>query len=209
MSSRHLMPRLLSGRNSLSRVEKDRILERVLAEVAPARRFAPRPLHWVGAAAAVAGLVLVAAILTRDGREPELAARGGAAAVAGLAVSCPGSPSGACRPASTMVFDLSRSGGYRYFAAFGRRSDGTVLWYFPVAGGRSVDLEAGLRDGLLDRGVRLGADHPPGRYRIHGIFSVEPLDREAIRARFRPGAEDLGPGTAVVVTDLVVEEVRQ
>jgi hypothetical protein len=206
MSSKHLIPRLLSGKNRLSRREKDVLFERVCAQLAPRRTFR-RPavlLALAGAAAAILALPWV----IRDGRRPldePFGARGAAQADFGLV--CAGQPDGRCQQGQKLLFDLHLDprSSYRYFAAFARRDDGTVLWYFPDApDGHSIELAGRLSHGVLDRGVALDERHGAGHYQVIGIYSAVPLTRDVIKARFRPGAADLGPDTSVVMRELVV-----
>src|SRR4051812_24497876 len=126
MSSKWRVARLLSGQNRLSRREKDALFERVVAELAP-RRTLRRPavlLALAGAAAAILALPWV----IRDRRDrpadEPFAARGAAPADFGLV--CTGQPDGGCHPGQKLMFDL-QGGAYRYFAAFARRDDGTIL----------------------------------------------------------------------------------
>jgi hypothetical protein len=205
VSSNPLIPRLLAQKNELSRREKDAIFERVLADLAPRRSFFRRPavlLALAGAAATI--LALPWAIRDRPADEP-FAARG--AASAGLGLVCAGQPAGPCHPGQKLMFDLDpQPSTQRYFAAFARRDDGTVVWYFPDSpAGHSIELAGRLSHGVLDRGVVLDERHGAGRYQVVGIYSDVPLTRDQIKARFRPGAADLGPGTSVVTRELAVQ----
>jgi len=169
--------RLLAGRRGLSRPEKEAILARVLAGVAPRRRWGRRLALGAIAAAAAAGLLVVLPASPRD----ELTARGGGR-VAGFEVTCVPAP---CAAGSKLVFDLTATDGAAYFAAFASRGD-TRIWYFPNAPrARSQAVPPG--GGVLDTGIVLGPEHTPGDYVIEGVFSAEPLDRPAIRARIERG----------------------
>jgi hypothetical protein len=135
--------------------------------------------------------------------EPELAARGGGDVTA-FEPTCPGAPAAGCRTGDKLLFDVHGTSGYRYFAAFSRRPDGTIVWYFPTSDGTSLDLSTHQRSGVVDQGVVLGAEHPAGRYQIYGVFSRTPLTRQAIRDRFDEAAHHAGPDTRVVTRELVV-----
>jgi len=204
MSSKHLVARLLSGRNRLSRREKDVLFERVVAELAPRRRFR-RPaalLALAGAAAAILALPWVIGDHGDRSVDEPFAARG--AAPADLGLVCAG-PDGRCHPGQKLMFDL-QGGAYRYFAAFARRDDGTIVWYFPDSPtGHSLELAGRLSHGVLDRGVALDERHGAGHYQVFGIYSAVPLTRDEIKARFRPGAADLGPDSSVVTRELAVQ----
>jgi hypothetical protein len=204
VSSKYLIARLLSGRNRLTRWEKDVIFARVMGKTAP-RRTMRWPTLALGLAGAAAAFVLLPWGLRGHERAAEdgFASRGGASA-AGLGLVCSGQPSSICRLGQTLMFDLQDSH-YRYFAAFARRDDGRVIWYFPEAPtGRSVDLRERSSAGVLDRGISLDATHGAGRYQVYGIYSAAPLSRDDIKARFQPGSGDLGPETSVATRELLV-----
>jgi hypothetical protein len=215
VSSRHLTARLLSRKNRLSRTEKDVLFERVMEQLAP-RRTIRRPAVLLALAGAAAAVVLVPLAL-RDRPMPPMpampamplmdepfGARGGASA-AGFGLICSGQPGSTCHVGEKLLFDLQGTT-YRYFSAFARREDGTVVWYFPDSPtGHSVDVRDRLSQGVLDVGIALDAGHGSGRYQVVGIYSEAPLSRDDIKARFRPGATDLGPTTAIATRELVVQ----
>jgi len=189
-----LIPRLLAGRDRLSRPEKEQVLGEVLAEVAPARR------RWwlatVPALAAAAIAVLVISTRTPQGElttRGELTARGSAGTFAAFEPRC----AGACSRGDKVLFDLEGTTGYRYFAAFARRSDGTIVWLIPA----SVEIAVHTTKGVLDRAAVLDA---PGSYAVYGVFSAEPLTQDEIRAELDEHALTAGPGTRVVVQELAV-----
>ncbi len=206
MNPKHLIPRLLSGKNQLSRSEKDEIFENVLGQVAP-----PRRSGWLLAPglvlASVAALVIVPLAMNSGDEDPThtgFAARGQSSASGAFSMACTNSGD-ACQLGDKLVFDLSLSAGYQYFAAFAKRNDGAVIWYFPeLPTGESLDLDQRLQHGVLDRGVILGSDHRAGRYQVYGIFSAEPLTRTKIKERFEVGATEIGSGTAVVAQELAI-----
>ena len=202
MSAHRLIPRLLAKRDRLTRIEKDAIFESVFADVAPPRRR----LRWLFAVApAVAAAMALVVIApwrteTRGRVEPEFAARGGAKPVAALLAKC----AAGCELGDRIIFDVHGTSGFRYFAAFGQRGDGTVLWYFPSEPhGTSIDL-AQSHAGVLGDGIMLGAEHGTGRIRIFGVFSRAPLTREAIRTSFDETRASAGPDTQVIATEVVV-----
>jgi len=164
--------RLLAGRRGPSRVEKEAILDGVLARVAPRPRWGRRLA--IGALAA-AGAAIAMIVLQPSAPRDELTARGGALPD-GFEVSCVPAP---CSAGSKLVFDLAPTGDAAYFAAYARRDD-ALIWYFPsTAKGESRPVPRG--GGVLDTGIVLGPEHAPGAYVIEGVFSSEPLDRAAIR----------------------------
>jgi hypothetical protein len=195
---------LLSRKNELSRQEKDVIFERVLAGIAP-RRTMRRAAVLAVAAAALAIVLVPLAIRDRPDRNAEPFGSRGQALAPQLHLWCSGQPRVVCHSGEKLMFDLQDSS-YRYFAAFARRDDGTVLWYFPEsATGRSIDIRDRLVGGVLDRGVVLDATHAAGHYQVYGIYSAAPVSREDIKARFRPDAADIGPETFVATRELVVQ----
>jgi hypothetical protein len=194
MANRSQLPRLLAGKNRLGRVEKEAVLEEVLAQVAPRHRAR----RWIALAVpALAVAVLVLWLVPRDREQPsEFSARGGSAQVAAFAPTC--NPE--CTRDSKLLFDLQGTTGYRYFAAFAKTPAGRVIWY---ASGR--DLARDLDRGVLVDAIVLGADHEPGRYRVFGVFSDRELSRDAIRELFDDaGRARAMPGVEVVERELVV-----
>jgi hypothetical protein len=192
MANRSQLPRLLAGRNRLGRDEKEAVLEEVLSAVAPRRR-ARRWFALAVPALALAALVLW--LVPRSQPASEFTARGGDAHVATFAPKC----NGECTQGSKLLFDLQGTTGYRYFAAFAKTPDGSVIWY---ASGR--DLTRELEHGVLVDAIVLG-DHQPGRYRVFGVFSDRELSRDAIRELFDDqGRARLTAGVTVVEREVVI-----
>jgi hypothetical protein len=191
-----LVSRLLAGDDRLSRIEKDAVLDGVLATVAP-----PRRTRWPWLALPVVAAVALFVIAPWRSSEPEFAARGGSSPMASLHVTC----TAGCTRGAKLLFDLHGTSSYRYFAAFAKRGDGTVLWYFPTSDtSTSADLATLPTSGVLDRGIVLGEDHPAGSYRVYGVFSREPLARATIRDAFDATRLTAGVGTEVVTSDVEV-----
>ena len=202
MKSKLAMSRLLSGRNRLSRLEKEQILDNVLGEVAPAPK---RMRWWLAAMPAVAAAVVVLLVLApwrAQQQGSDFTARGGGQRLGAFKPTC----AHGCRPGDKLLFDLDGTAGYRYFAAFSQRSDGTVLWYFPSNDeATSLDLSRQLGSGVLDQGIVIGNEHAAGTYRVFGVFSNEPLTRAQLRDRFDDKQLTAGPATRVVEQKLVVQ----
>ena len=173
--ARESVDRLLAGRDQLTVDEKHAIFARVLADPAVApRRGVWRVWGGIGATAALAS-VLVMMALPRGGEE--LTPKGGA--TPSFTVACAPSP---CAVGATLLFELAPAEGQHYFAAFGRASDGKVIWYFPEsesAVGLSTDA---LRHGVAKRGVAIGSEHGPGHFVVTGVFSPTGLTRGEVRA---------------------------
>jgi hypothetical protein len=172
--------RLLAGRDRLNAVEKDEILAAVFPASEPKRRA-----WWIAVGALAAAAVVVMVMWKQPAGD--LTARGGTTnATFKIA------PNG-----HTLMFDLAGTSGYRYFAAFAKASDGTVIWLFP----ESFDTQDHLHRGVIDRGATIDAS---GRYTVYGVFSTTPLTRDAIHQRFDPDHLTAGPSTVVISRELVV-----
>jgi hypothetical protein len=188
-----LTSRLLAGRDALSRSEKDAIL----AGLAVA---APRAHHrWIWLALpAIAVVALFVIAPWHVSPSSEFGARGNSRPVAALSVTC----TGGCTRGGKLLFDLHGTTKYLYFAAFAKRGEGPVLWYFPTAD--DATSVAIAETGVLDRGIVLGPEHAAGTYRIYGVFSTTPLTRATIRATFDPVKLTAGDA-AVVTSDLEIQ----
>jgi hypothetical protein len=184
--------RLLAGKDRLSRIEKDAILQNVLAETAPARK---RAWWWFALPAVAAAAILI--VLWPQGGGDDFTAKGGDAAVASFAPTCGAAP---CARGGKLLFDLHGTTGYRFFSAFAHGADGTVIWY---ATGR--ELANALQNGVLDETVLIGDEHAAGTYRVFGVFAQTPLDREGVKALFdETGRVREVPGVVVVEKELVI-----
>ena len=205
MHPKHTIARLLAGRNRLSRLEKDDIFANVMDEIAPRKRLAGRLAPALALASVVAVLLLYVRVNNHgESTDSSFGSKGQSFASGAFSVVCKAEDG--CQSGDKLVFDLSASAGYSHFAAFAKRADGVVIWYFPESeNDESLALDGRLRDGVLDRGVVLGDDHQPGRYQVYGIFSTEPLTQAQIKEGFREETPDIGTGTAVVAKEFVVQ----
>lgn len=195
--AREGMPRLLAGKDRLTRLEKEEILAGVMDRVAGGRAPSRRWPYVLAAACAVAALALAVPLLRRDGLAPRGAGAGGTDFQTYCTLDGRRAP---CRNGAKLLFELSATTERRFFAAFARRQDGTVIWYFPGDElERSLDA-AGQEHGVASRGFLLGPEHPPGRYRVYGLFSARPLTRQEVRSRVEEATreEDLVEKTLVV-----------
>lgn len=182
--------RLLSGKNRLSAAEKEDILTGVLARVeepTPVQRRRALLFSLSGAAAALAVVLIV---MIRPGGD-EFASRGGQPA-ASFEARCAGADGvRTCRAGDKLLFEVTGGSGAEYFAAFARRGDGAVIWYFPAEGESSPALAERAPRGVLDSGILLGPEHPPGRYTVVGLFSPRPLSRDQVRETVAAPADDV------------------
>jgi hypothetical protein len=172
--------RLLAGRDRLGVIEKDEILAAVLPAAEPRRRA-----WWIGVGALAAAAVIVMVMWKQPAGD--LTPRGGATN-ATYRIAANG---------HTLMFDLAGTSGYRYFAAFAKASDGTVIWFFP----ESIDTQGHLDHGVIDRGATIDA---AGHYTTYGVFSTVPLTRDDLHRRFDADHLTAGDSTVVITRELVV-----
>lgn len=168
------LARLLAGRDAPSVLEKERQFEAIFAKIQ-----APKRPRWQPFAASVGGALCLAAALALWLRTPELASRGPALAEQPELRALCAKP---CRQGGALAFEVSGSPKRGFFAAFAQRADGAIVWYLPDASGQSAPLARGNGPAVLDHGVQLGPEQPPGVYEIYGIFSEQPMTRAQIKA---------------------------
>jgi hypothetical protein len=173
----------LLAKGNLGGPRYDRILDSVLERVdapRPARRAA-----WV--LAPLAGLSLAAVvvlIVIRPAREP-LAPKGGDPATSvALSIGCASAAGGgACRVGDTLLFEVNAAITSGYLGAYAQRADapgGERIWYFPSATGSAPRVEPGQGTVVVRKGIRLGPEHAPGRYRVTVWVSSRPLPRAEV-----------------------------
>lgn len=170
--------RLLEGTTNFSRAERDEIFDDVFAAVeaeepttASAR---PAWIRWFAWAAVICLAVVPLSFVMQPG-EPEFVARG---ADGNLQLQCSGATG--CSIGDALTFELSKPP-RAWFAAFAKGADGTVVWYFPE---EETGQSVGVKDGMLERSVKLGAEHNIGPWAVFAVFSDFPLRREDIRDAF-------------------------
>jgi hypothetical protein len=177
---------LLAG-GHLGGPQHDQILRRVLDRTAspPRRRWASRLF--------VPGLVLVSAlgvwlILVRPADDGRFSPRGfGAGLAAVVDIGC--GPSGArvCRAGDTLLFKVNAAVMSGYLGAYAERADASPsapsperIWYFPTTGGTTPAIAHGGGTIVLSEGIRIGAEHRPGKYRITVWIANRPVRRPEI-----------------------------
>jgi hypothetical protein len=203
---RYAPARLLSGRKDLSVLEKEDILEDVLEQTTGQRTsrgwYSPRVLAW--AAAAVIALALVPVLIHGLSTPDEFRSRGSASESGEFRVTCLGEK-GACRPGDKLFFQVRPPAQKPYLSAFAERIiDGTIIWYIPGSGAqKSISVPEHSQDGVLTTGIELGDEHPPGRYKVYGLFSSRPLGKEEIRALIEN--EDAEERHLIMQTFFIVE----
>jgi hypothetical protein len=203
-AEQRLAHRLLGGARTLSRPEKEDILDAVLAEVAPERSRSARHA-WLGVAlACTAAGVLTVVLAPKPMRQlaaEGFVARGGPDVEPQLSVLCAEDfGPGRCRSGSQFMFEVAGAQRWTHLALYAERSDDVVLWYVPAEpDGRSIALDDTAPLALLPEQVHLGDDHPPGRYEVVGVFSNRALDRGEV--------EDVVFGRASFPAQVVLREV--
>jgi hypothetical protein len=160
---------------------KDQLLAMVRAEEQPSRRRVGLWAGWAaGAATALAlGAFLLLPRLSDDGGFSRKSGGGGSP----LEVQCLGASPAACPAGSTLLFVVGGSARPGYLTAFAEpEGGGERIWYFSsqdespaVAADRTVPLR---------KGIIVGPEHRPGRYRLRLLLSEVPLSRiDALAAR--------------------------
>lgn len=196
--AREGMARLLAGSDRLTRLEKEEILAGVMKQARePAR--ASRPWRWALAVACAAALLALSIpVLRRDDFAPKGDGAGGPDFRAYCTTDGQRTP---CRSGTRLLFELRATPDRRYFAAFSRRGDGTVIWYLPTDE-RGLSPDALRQEhGFAPSAFVLGPEHPPGIYRVYGLFSTQPLTRQEVRSR----VEGATPAGDLIEKNLVVE----
>jgi hypothetical protein len=176
----------LLARGRLSGPAREEILERVLVasagEAAASVPWWRRPMVSFGLpalAAAAALLVLV--------RRPDdgLTAKGAPVVEPALEVACategpsaaPAASAVSCATGQNLAFRVEDATEDGFLTAWAEPvAGGERVWYFVGDGAAPVVAHPGVQ--TLRRAVRLGAEQPPGAYRVHLLLSVRPLSRE-------------------------------
>jgi hypothetical protein len=178
----------LLARGRLSGAEYDRVERQVLARVAPKpRRLWPvlAPL----AAALCAGAVFLFGWRSTpiDGSEtpPRFTPKGNGTVNGVVSAGCGGTDAGVCHLGDTLMFTVSGRTSGGFLVAYAERLDGPTgerIWYFPKASGAAPRIEASTGTLVLRDGIRLGAPHTRGRYRLTAWISDTPVERAALAA---------------------------
>ena len=174
--ARQSLERLLAERDHLTRDEKAKIFESVIKHQDVRRGTIKARVYWLGFGAALA-----TALLFMVSRAPDdtLTPRGGKEG-SEFSIQCrDGGQAVPCRRGALLSFVLHPATDMRYFAAYARDSSGAVIWYFP-----EDEVSPGLATtpSIAERGIFIGAEHQPGRFRVAGVFSKDPMTRAQIRA---------------------------
>jgi hypothetical protein len=178
----------LLGGGRLSGPARDRIFDKVAAEVAPQPRSRTRPGVWafaLAAAGAAAAVLIVAPRLTTR-MQGGLRAKGddgpGPAALQ-LDVACIGGTLSACPQGATLMFGASGAPSAGLLSAYAEPLEPGLerIWYFS-ADGESPRLSTSGGTEVVQRAVRVGPEHAPGHYRLHVFLTRAPASRAALLA---------------------------
>ena len=180
--------RLLAGRNEPSVLEKEAAFEELMKRVSHEKRR--RGLLFGGLALAAAAFLAVV-----SQRDAEFGTRGGGHGALALKCIPPGDGT-RCVAGGKLTLDVGGSSSL-YFAAFARRSDGTIVWYWPSASGSSPPVASFAHKRAPHTAIQLDAAHPAGPYEVYGVFSARPLDRTQLKKAL--GDELRGDGTVEVL----------
>jgi hypothetical protein len=171
----------LLARGRLGGPSRERVLERVLDRVAPAR---PKRRPWLvplvlAFGSGVAILVLVARPRPDDAR---WGAKGGPTGQpVALEARCGDAP--ACEPGATLMFSVFGAPTPGYLSAYSSRvGSGERVWYFSAdtESPRVPASDQGTQP--AGRGIVIGPEHTPGNYQVHLFLSTTPLTQAALLA---------------------------
>lgn len=179
----------LLARGQLGGPGRDRILERVVDATA---KREPRTGGWrawiLGLALCASGTVAVVLIRQPHTDSGGFTAKEGANTGPGLLdLGCVGGSSAACPVGSTLVFSALGAPRVSYLAAYAEPArGGERIWYFS-AETESPAIPISTTDTRpAPRGIRIGAEHTPGRYVVRIFLTVAPLTRPALLAATGP-----------------------
>jgi hypothetical protein len=101
-------------------------------------------------------------------------------------LACGSSGGRVCRAGDTLMFMVNSAATSGYFGAYAEPADrrglsGERIWYFPTASGATQPrVERGSGTVVLPRGIKVGAEHHAGRYRVTVWLSTRPLRRSEV-----------------------------
>jgi hypothetical protein len=170
----------LLSRGSLSGPQYDEIFERVMERTgaaAPARR---RFWKWSCVAAVALAPAAVLLWFHQSGDHGVRSKGPPGQAVAAVDISCGPSVSRACRAGDVLMFTVNAAMASGYLGAFAERLDDPAherIWYFSEATTGPPLVGPGTGTVVVPQGIRIGAEHRPGRYRVTAWIASQPLGR--------------------------------
>lgn len=173
------------AKGHLSGPQYDQILQKVLE-----RSAAPRPEKktwplWAllpgGALATGLGALLM---LSRPvDKANQFSPKGHPLPALAVGIGCVSTGGPRCRPGDTLMFTINGAVPAGYLGAYAQPWSGVGgqrIWYFPTDTGAFPDFPPGVETHVLSQGVRIGPEHPPGKYRVTIWISSRPLNREDV-----------------------------
>lgn len=159
MNDRDIDHLLSKGR--LPGAERERILENVIRRSSPSFSW-KRTAQW-GVPLLATGFAALL-LFVRAGHQP-FSAKGKSGAVVEL--SCRGGSEGKCRSGETLFFRVSGLDEDAVLAAYAERNEPGAerIWYFPSPAKEAPTVRPG--NTVVNRGVLLGPEQPPGHYAVH------------------------------------------
>jgi hypothetical protein len=165
---------------------RDQVLKEVLRRSAraaprsPLRRFWPTTVAGVASACAV-GLYMLMARHTPDSLTPKGATAPGAALVD---MGCGPRGLRLCGQGDVLMFEVGGAARTWYLAAYTERADDlghARIWYFPTSTGMTP-VTASAQGSVVRKGIAIGQEHRPGKYRTTIVLSSRPLTRAEVEA---------------------------
>lgn len=203
-----IMSRLLSGRDGLSRANKEVILDGVLdtlsTQASERRRSMWGLLIGIGAAVAAAVLIVPQVYVSELTEGQGFSARGKTSGPVLTVLCAADRVAGSCASGSELLFEVANADEYNSVALFSFRPDGAVLWYAPAQLGDRSRAVALAGTTLLPVRAHLGAEHPAGEYEVVAVFSHEALSRAEIQAAYDSVEQRGDRGPRVVVRTVVL-----
>jgi len=166
----------------------DEIFERVLARSAPKEGSARRRTRWWLLATALVPVGAVWLVLVRPKVTPPTP-KGAAGAAGAIEIGCGTSGGHVCHPGDTLMFSVNAAVVSGYLGAYAERVGDPVpqrILYFPDPTGGTPVVAAGPTTIVLPEGIRIGAEHTPGRYRVTAWVTERPPTRAG--AGYIPGS---------------------
>jgi hypothetical protein len=197
VSSRDKIDDLLA-RGRLGAPRRERIFEEVHRHVRGGPFARSRVLVIAGPLALAAGLLLL--LRPQAGKPGAYAPKGSSSTQ--VEVSCSGGELSHCPRGSKLIFrfDALPASGFLHAFAEPLEKGQERVWYYPTAVNAPPHLEHAAEGQILNRGIVVGTEHVPGRYRVHIVVASRSLSREELQ---RSEAPDV---VATNVVELVIVE---
>ena len=172
------LQRLLS-RGRLGGPARERVLDRVLDKVAPARR--KRRAWLVPLALALgSGVALLVLVVRPRPEEGSWGARGGAARSA-VTLDARCADAAGCRPGATLIFSAFGAPAPGFLGAYAQPAGGGErIWYFSAETEAPPVPVSAQATQPASRGIVIGPEHRPGPYQVHLFLCGTPLSQAVL-----------------------------